>query len=284
MQDRLAKKLACLLERAELLLPPLVPEDGLASKCLSWNTTKLGFSYLQANPDWPKPDLGQLLGLDEEIASLRANTAAFAADRPANHALITGPRGCGKSSLMTGVLGEFIANPRHCGVLISKDKLGDIPTLAAIARRQEKKMLLCCDELSFAGGGEGHLLVKQSLDSIDRHGGHLLLYATSNRRRLMPEAMAENLAAAPGPTGEIHPGESSEEKIALSDRFGLWLPVFSPNDSEYLALVEHWLRRYGLKASAAKRAESLQWARERGSRNGRIAKQFAVDLCVRKRC
>lgn len=276
--SELYKRLDRLIEQIAQILPPAA-QKSLDGPCYRWEKNRLGGGHFASEESWHAPNLTQLIGLNEQIQALRANTAAFARGGRANHALLTGPRGCGKTSVMQGVVGEFAG----CGlaaVLLARDHLTDLPRIASAAAGSGTKLILCCDELSFAGDLNGLLSAKKALDFFEVHECGMLLYATSNRRRLVPEQHAENLEAVHDESGEIHPGETTEEKISLSDRFGLWLPVYAPNETEYVKLAEHWLSMLGIKHTAQLRNEARQWARERGSCNGRTARQFAVHTAA----
>ena len=231
---------------------------------------------------WQAPDLEPLVGLDDTIKQLRANTVSFAKTRMANHALLTGPRGCGKSTVMHGVAAEF--KDQLVIVKLERQQLRLLPLLADTYQGKTEQMLLLCDELSFSADDSGILDAKVALDYIEGAVPNMLLYATSNRRRMIPEVDADNFAH--NEAGELQPAESAEEKVSFSDRFGLWLPVFEPDDDEYLAMVWSWFQYFKLQPVGADFTEDLKsyalnWARERGSKNGRIAMQYIRDWRVR---
>lgn len=230
---------------------------------------------------WQAPEMTPLVGLDDIIKQLRANTASFANTKMANHALLTGPRGCGKSTVMHGVAAEF--KDQLVIVKLERQQLRLLPLLADAYQGKTEQMLLLCDELSFSADDSGILDAKVALDYIEGAVPNMLLYATSNRRRMVPEVDADNLAH--NEVGELQPAESAEEKVSFSDRFGLWLPVFEPEDTEYLKMVDSWFSYFGVKAGKDifkdRERSALNWARERGSKNGRIAKQYVLDWRVR---
>ena len=267
------RRLDRIVEAVERLLPPPVPEK-LDGKCFRWRRSPLGVGHLAPAPGWSAPDLGELCGLGDEIDALTRNTERFAGGALASNALLTGPRGCGKTTVVHGVAGLFAGEWLKV-VLMPREGVGDLPDLADALARRTERFLVVCDELSFAGDGHDHLAAKSALDGIEGGGSGVLVYATSNRRHLIPEDMSENLAATRDEHGELHPDETTEEKISLSDRFGLWLPVFSPGQDEYLEMVRKWFRNHGKNSvNGSTLKDSVNWAHERGSLNGRIARQF----------
>ncbi len=282
MKKATEERIGRLLGRLDALVPEQLPAK-LDAKCYRWKASPLGVGHLAPVRGWKPPRLGLLHGLDAEIRALDRNTAAFMAGRPANHALLTGPRGCGKTSVVHGVAAKHARKGLKV-VRVARERIVELPELVDVLGGSEHRFLVICDELSFAGSDDGYIGAKAALDELD--GGRLgmLVYATSNRRHLVPEDASENLEASQDESGEIHPGETTEEKISLSDRFGLWIPVFSPNEGEYLALVSKWFSNHGRKrvGPAIERA-SLLWAAERGSLNGRIARQFVEDFLESRR-
>ncbi len=224
--------------------------------------------------------LADLCEIEPQKQRLLRNTEQFVAGLGANNVLLTGARGTGKSSLVKGVLNAFSERGLR---LIEVDKsdlvhLGDLVDL--VATRPER-FIVYCDDLSFDEGERGYKELKSVLDgSIAQTSDNVLIYATSNRRHLLPEYMAENLTYKHTPDGEVHPGEVVEEKISLSERFGLWISFYPFSQEEYLTIVAQWLRVLGVVDSAdiaLAHKESLVWALERGSRSGRVAQQFARD-------
>lgn len=267
-------KLAEILAIARELSPKPVA-DEFANDCYRWQRSYFQQGYLQPSKLTNLPSINDLLGLSEEIEALHNNLNAFAAGKPANHVLLSGPRGCGKTTLAKTVIAEFFPKGVKM-VLLAKEHLMDLTTIAELAREHHKKVVGLVDELSFTADGDNHLQAKRALDEIAFSSDNLLLCATSNRRHLVAENMEENTAAQLSSTGELHPAETTEEKISLADRFGLWLPVFAPDLQEYKELVRHWLVKFKLKHDAKTIQAGVQWARERGSFNGRLARQFAV--------
>jgi predicted AAA+ superfamily ATPase len=227
--------------------------------------------------------LDDLKEVDAQKEKLRANTAQFVAGRPANNVLLTGARGTGKSSLIKACLHAFAPQGLRL-IEVDKADLIDLPDIVDRIAARPERFVIFCDDLSFDEGEPGYKALKSILDgSVSASSDNLLVYATSNRRHLLPETMKENLASTYDENGELHPGEAVEEKISLSERFGLWISFYPFSQPEYLAIVAQWLRHFGLgeDAIAALRSEALVWALERGSRSGRVAWQFARDRAGR---
>ena len=227
--------------------------------------------------------LADLKEIDVQMERLTRNTEQFVTGRPANNVLLTGARGTGKSSLIKACLNEFA--PRGLRLLeVDKTDLIDLPDLVDLVASRPERFVVFCDDLSFDEGEPGYKALKSVLDgSVAQTSDNLLIYATSNRRHLLPEYMKENLTYTHTDDGEVHPGEVIEEKISLSERFGLWLSFYPFSQDEYLAIVAQWLRSFGVAegAIAAAQKESLVWSLERGSRSGRVAWQFARDYAGR---
>jgi uncharacterized protein len=270
-----------LLERLAQLLPPAPPPtDWGASIAFRWRKTA-GLNargWLQPVRHVHRMRLSDLQGIGAQIAKVEQNTRQFLEGRPANNVLLTGARGTGKSSIVKGLLNKY----HKQGLRLIEVEKNDLVDLAAITDQvagREERVLVFCDDLTFHGAEDGYIALKVALDgSISTTSENVLIYATSNRRHLMPEYMAENLETK-YLGDEIHPGETVEEKISLSERFGLWVSFYPFDQDEYLEIVAHWLKTLGVgpKAAAAAREEALQWSLQRGSRSGRIAYQFARD-------
>jgi len=222
-----------------------------------------------------------LLAIDAQKQQVGANTRQFVAGKPANNVLLTGARGCGKSSLVKAVHASYA--PRGLR-LIEVDKAGlpHLPDLFELLADVDYRFIVFIDDLSFAEHEPGYASLKAALDgSLAGPSDNVLIYATSNRRHLMPEYMAENLETK-HLGGEVHPGEATEEKISLSDRFGLWVPFHGMDQDTYLAIARHWAVTLGAPANEGFDRAALQWSLGRGARNGRVAWQFARDWAGRQ--
>ncbi|MGY4827941.1 ATP-binding protein [Sphaerotilaceae bacterium SBD11-9] len=227
--------------------------------------------------------LSSLVEVEPQKERLLRNTEQFVNGRAANNVLLTGARGTGKSSLIKACLNEF--SPQGLRLIeVDKGDLIDLPDIIDLVASRPERFIVFCDDLSFDEGEAGYKALKSILDgSVSQASDNVLIYATSNRRHLLPEYMKENLSYTHTEDGEVHPGEVIEEKISLSERFGLWVSFYPFTQDEYLAIVAQWLRGQGVseEAIAAARQESLVWALERGSRSGRVAYQFARDYAGR---
>jgi len=282
----LVERLEALSRQLERLLPPVDPEpDWKAGRAYRWRKGAQGSPFGQGSNirGYLEPirhphtiRFADLKDIDEQKRRLRENTAQFVAGRPANNVLLTGSRGTGKSSLVKAALAEF--GPKGLRLIeVDKRDLVDLPDIVDIVADRDERFIVFCDDLSFEASDAGYKSLKVALDgSIAGSADNVLIYATSNRRHLMPEFMDENLQAVHR-DGEIHPGETTEEKISLSERFGLWLSFYPFDQEQYLDIADHWVGALGGKASEASRKAALLWALERGFRSGRVAWQFARD-------
>ena len=272
-----------LLTRLESVLPhPLTAPDWQAS--IAFRYRKRGGSGLIEPIRHVAPiRLDALVEVDAQKERLVRNTEQFVAGHGANNVLLTGARGTGKSSLIKACLNEFA--PRGLRLIeVDKTDLVDLPDIVDLVAERGERFIVFCDDLSFDEGEPGYKALKSILDgSVSQSSDNVLIYATSNRRHLLPEYMRENLTYKHTDDGEVHPGEGVEEKISLSERFGLWVSFYPFSQDEYLAIVGQWLHGFGVgdAAIAAARQESLVWALERGSRSGRVAFQFAKDYAGR---
>jgi uncharacterized protein len=272
-----------ILERLEQLLPPPLPKtDWEASVAFRWRSAGRRGGAL-ASAGWLQPvrhvhriELSDLRGIDAQIAKVEQNTRQFMDGKPANNVLLTGARGTGKSSIVKGLLNKYARQGLRL-IEVEKNDLVDLPYIVDQVAARKERFILFCDDLTFHGAEDGYIALKVALDgSISTTSENLLIYATSNRRHLMPEYMAENLETR-YVGDEIHPGETVEEKISLSERFGLWVTFYPFDQDEFLDIVGQWLQHFGASARDNTREEALQWALQKGSRSGRVAYQFARD-------
>jgi hypothetical protein len=227
--------------------------------------------------------LEDLKEIDPQKEKIQRNTAQFVRGAPANNVLLTGARGTGKSSLIRACLHTYAAQGLRL-IEVDKADLVDLPDIVEIVAQRPEKFIVFCDDLSFDEGEAGYKALKSVLDgSVAAATPNVLIYATSNRRHLLPEYMADNLGYTHTKDGEVHPGEAVEEKVSLSERFGLWISFYPFSQDEYLQIVAQWLSSLGVPAQeiAQARAQALLWALERGSRSGRVAWQFARDFAGR---
>lgn len=271
------------LARLEAWLPPAPAAIDWNATAWRWRVTPGGRGTLEAVSQPHALALDALTGVDEQKTRLVRNTRQFIAGRPANNVLLTGARGTGKSSLIKACLNAFAPQGLRL-IEVDKADLVDLPDIVDVVAGRPEKFIVFCDDLSFDDGEPGYKALKSILDgSVAAATPNVLVYATSNRRHLLPEYMSENLSYQHTPDGEVHPGEGVEEKISLSERFGLWVSFYPFSQEEYLAIVAQWLSALGVDAAAiaAARPEALVWALERGSRSGRVAYQFARDYAGR---
>lgn len=278
-----------LIDRLDALLPePVAEPDWSGAIAFRWRRRRhlLGsVGELQPVRSLAAISLDDLYNIDDQKQAVERNTRQFVAGLPANNVLLTGSRGTGKSSLIKACLNGL--HPRGLRLIeVDKEDLVDLPDIVALVERRPERFIVFCDDLSFEEGEPGYKALKTVLDgSVSAQSENVLVYATSNRRHLMPEYMHENLQTTYQDDGEIHPGETTEEKISLSERFGLWVAFYPFRQDDYLAVVAHWLGHFGCTPAQVERArtEALQFALERGSRSGRVAWQFARDWSGRQR-
>lgn len=285
--EHLADRAESLIRRIESLLPAPPAPDWGAAHAFRWRrrATALGVqAVLQPVRQLSPIRLSDLKHIDEQKQAIERNTRQFVAGLPANNVLLTGSRGTGKSSLIKACLNAWAARGLRL-IEVDKDDLVDLPDIVELVAGRPERFIVFCDDLSFEEGEPGYKALKVALDgSVAAQSDNLLIYATSNRRHLMPEYMRENLDAKHQEDGEIHPGETVEEKISLSERFGLWVSFYPFRQDDYLAIVAHWLSSFGCdeREIEAARADALRFALERGSRSGRVAWQFAKDWAGRR--
>jgi len=275
----LLARLEGILERVEAVLPPAPPPPDWKATAFRWRK-RSGRGFLQAVRHPHAIKLDDLVAIDAQKEAIDANTRQFVAGLPANNVLLTGSRGTGKSSLVKAMLAKYASKGLRL-IEVDKTDLVDLPDIAEQVAARRERFIVFCDDLTFDAGEPGYKTLKVMLDgTIAAAATDLLIYATSNRRHLLPEYMSENLETK-HVGDEVHPGESVEEKISLSERFGLWISFYPFSQDDYLAAVESWLEAFDVPAARTKRdaqardRDALQFALQRGSRSGRIAWQFA---------
>lgn len=270
-----------LITRIESVLPqPLSAPDWSASMAYRYRKRSSGHGSLEPVKHIGHMALGDLKEINDQKEKIQRNTEQFVSGKPANNVLLTGSRGTGKSSLIKACLNEYSVRGLRL-IEVDKADLTDLPDIVDVVSDRPEKFIIFCDDLSFEEGEPGYKALKSILDgSIAAATPNVLIYATSNRRHLLPEYMTENLTYTHTEDGEVHPGEVVEEKISLSERFGLWVSFYPFSQDEYLTIVAQWLSSFGVDKAAieAARPASLVWALERGSRSGRVAYQFARDF------
>jgi uncharacterized protein len=282
MADLLARATR-VLAQLEAWLPPAPPAINWHARAYRWRKRGTSHGWLDAIANVSLINTEDLQHIERQKDIIDRNTRHFIEGKPANNVLMTGARGTGKSSLVKAMLATY--GDRGLRLIeVDKSDLGDLADIVDMVAARPEKFIVFCDDLSFEEGESGYKALKSVLDgSAASTGNNVLIYATSNRRHLMPEYMSENLQARHQADGEVHPGETVEEKISLSERFGLWLSFYPFRQDDYLDIVYHWLRTLGCSEAniLASRTEALQWALERGSRSGRVAWHFARDWAAR---
>ena len=283
--ERLITRAEQLITRIEAVLPqPLAAPDWSAAIAWRYRRRANGWGALEPVRHVSAMRLEDLREIDAQKQKIQRNTEQFVRGRAANNVLLTGARGTGKSSLIKACLNSYAGQGLRL-IEVDKADLTDLPDIVDIVSARPEKFIVYCDDLSFEEGEAGYKALKSILDgSVAAATPNVLVYATSNRRHLLPEYMKDNLAQTRGDDGEIHPGEVVEEKISLSERFGLWVSFYPFSQDEYLTITAQWLAALGVapEAIAAARPEALVWALERGSRSGRVAWQFARDFAGRR--
>ena len=278
--ERLIDRAEQLMLRIEAILPqPLSQPDWGASIAFRYRKRSSGHGVINPVRHVAAMKLEQLKEIDPQKEKIQRNTEQFVRGLPANNVLLTGARGTGKSSLIRACLHTYAAQGLRL-IEVDKSDMIDLPDIVDVVSQRPEKFIVFCDDLSFEDGEGGYKALKSILDgSVAAATPNVLIYVTSNRRHLLPEYMKDNLTYQPSEDGEIHPGEVVEEKISLSERFGLWVSFYPFSQDEYLSIVAQWLSSFGVPAAAiaAVQAEALVWALERGSRSGRVAYQFAKD-------
>ncbi len=274
------------LARIEELLPP-----STTAESIDWDSPTSAFRWRKKNgrgtlvpiAHISPISLVDLFYVERQKALLEQNTRQFLQGKPANNVLLTGARGTGKSSLVRACLNEFSDQGLRL-IEVDKDDLIDLEEISILTASRPERFIMYCDDLSFDEGDSSYKALKVALDgSVAAQPDNILIYATSNRRHLLPEKMSDNEGYSHDANGDLHPSETVEEKISFSDRFGLWLSFYPYSQDEYLFITAHWLRSLGCSEDqiVQSRDESLQWALHRGSRSGRTAWQFARDYAGR---
>ncbi len=274
---QLITELQRLVNTLESAIPAPAPRPDFAQgQAFRWRAHPHG-GYLETVRDLSPIRLADLQNIDRQKAEIRRNTEQFVKGLPANNVLLTGSRGTGKSSLVKALLNEFSGQGLRV-VEVDKHLLNELPDIVAQLHARAERFIIYCDDLSFSDDDASYRALKTTLDgSLHAGADNVIIYATSNRRHLLPEFQSENQQAQYTDNGEIHPGEAVDDKVSLSDRFGLWLTFYPNSQDDYLRTVETWLGKYSLPLDAESRLAALQWAQVRGNRSGRTASQFARD-------
>ena len=273
LPDHLIERLSTVLEQLQNVLPEPKQSTDFSAPAFKWQNKQLKAIHQ------PKPILLEdLKGIERQMQKVLQNTEQFLKGLPANDVLLTGSRGTGKSSIVRALLSRY-QNEGLRLIEIERDDLADLPEIQKLIQDRPEKFIVYCDDLAFNAEDENYRSLKSVLDgSLQSGSNNFIIYATSNRRHLLPEFMHENTPVTrvdvPQYT-ELHPQEAIEEKISLSDRFGLWLSFYPMDQNLYLEIVEHYLAKQNIQMTALVRAEALRWSQSRGQRSGRSAYQFS---------
>ena len=273
LPDNILISLSHVLQQLQQSLPALKQETDFSAIAFKWQDQQL-IAIQQPR----KIDLDDLKGIEKQKEKIIQNTLQFLNGLPANDVLLTGSRGTGKSSIVRALLTKY-ANQGLRLIEIERDDLSELPEIQKIIQHRPEKFIVYCDDLAFNAEDENYRSLKSVLDgSLQSGSSNFIIYATSNRRHLLPEFMHENTPVTrvdvPQYT-ELHPQEAIEEKISLSDRFGMWLSFYPMDQNLYLEIVEHYLQKAEMELTAEARAEALRWCQARGQRSGRAAYQFS---------
>ena len=282
--ERILHRAELLMARIEMVLPqPLHAPDWKAGIAFRYRKRSSGHGVLEPVRHIGHMSLDDLKEIDQQKEKIQRNTLQFIEGKPANNVLLTGARGTGKSSLVKACLNTYASRGLRL-IEVDKQDMTDLPDIIEVVAERAEKFIIFCDDLSFDEGEPGYKALKSILDgTVAAATANVLIYATSNRRHLLPEYMKDNLSYTHTEDGEVHPGEVIEEKISLSERFGLWVSFYPFSQDEYLHIVDQWLSSLKVPQHKWEQAhpESLVWALERGSRSGRVAYQFARDFAGR---
>jgi predicted AAA+ superfamily ATPase len=280
--DQFLQRAEAMLARLETIVPQTTKEiDWSAATAFRWRKggERNSRGYLQPVRHLSAISLPDLHNIEPQKQQIEQNTQQFVQGRPANNVLLTGARGTGKSSLIKACLNQYAAQGLRL-IEVDKSDLADLPDIVDLVAARPERFIIFCDDLSFEEGEGGYKALKVALDgSVATQSDNVLIYATSNRRHLLPERMSDNATYKHTDDGDLHPGETVEEKISLSERFGLWVSFYPFKQDDYLDIVAHWLRHFGCddQQIESSKADALRWALQRGSRSGRVAWQFAKD-------
>lgn len=283
--ERMLLRAETLMARIETVLPQaLHAPDWRAGIAFRYRKRSNGHGVLEPVKHIAAMTLDDLKEIEPQKEKIQRNTLQFVQGLPANNVLLTGARGTGKSSLIKACLNTYAPLGLRL-IEVDKQDMVDLPDIIDVVANRVEKFIIFCDDLSFEDGEPGYKALKSILDgTVAAATPNVLIYATSNRRHLLPEYMKDNLSYKHTDDGEVHPGEVIEEKISLSERFGLWVSFYPFSQDAYLLIVDQWLSSLGvpLKEVASAHPEALVWALERGSRSGRVAFQFARDFAGRR--
>lgn len=273
LPDHIIQKLSTVLDQLQQVLPETKQETDFSAPAFRWHDKQLKAIYQ------PKAmHLEDLKGIERQKAKILQNTEQFLHGLPANDILLTGSRGTGKSSIVRSLLTQYAEQGLRL-IEIERDDLSDLPEIQKIIKDRPEKFIVYCDDLAFNAEDENYRSLKSVLDgSLQSGSSNFIIYATSNRRHLLPEFMHENTPVTKVDVPqykELHPQEAIEEKISLSDRFGLWLSFYPMDQNLYLEIVEHYLMKENMPFNEDVRAEALRWCQARGQRSGRAAYQFS---------
>lgn len=279
--DQLVSRLDLLLDRVEKLLPAGAPETDWSASAFRWRQPANGIGYLQAVKKPHKVELESLQNVERQKASILRNTAQFVAGRQANNVLLTGARGTGKSTLIKACWNHFADQGLRL-IEVDKTDLLHLADIVDLIGERPERFIIFCDDLSFEEGEITYKALKSVLDgSIAAPSDNMLFYATSNRRHLLPQKMRENLDVS-YEDGEVRPNDATEEKVSLSERFGLWLSFYPFSQDEYLETARYWVKYLGGEWRDDTEPDALRWYMTRSARSGRVAWQFAKDYVGRQ--
>ncbi len=274
--DQIITRLEQLIDRVERVLPAVQQQPDWTGSAFRWRAQAGASGYLQVVKNPHRVDLKSLKNVETQKQAIVRNTAQFAAGRSANNVLLTGARGTGKSTLIKACWNAF-ADQGLKIIEVDKTDLIQLADIVDLVSDRPEKFIIFCDDMSFEEGESSYKALKSALDgSIAEPSANILFYATSNRRHLLPEKMRENLNVS-YEDGEVRPNDSIEEKVSLSERFGLWLSFYPFSQDDYLAAARYWVEYLGGIWGDKTEFDALLWHRSRGARSGRIAWQFAKD-------